>query len=567
VIYHSTELHNWDTVDGDARLLQEICDLENADLFLSTYYTTPTRTPSVFFGHDMIPEIMGFDLDDLWWRQKRRAIQYATGHIMVSQSSANDMCHFHPEVDPARVLVAHNSVAPVFQPCTKDEIAAFRKEHAIDRDFIMMVGERFGWHGYKNGGVVFAALAQMDPKDRPLLVCVGGQAELEQTARAFLSTDDVKLLRLDDAGLRTCYAAALAYVCPSTLEGFGLPVAEAMAVGCPALVCRNSSIPEVAGEAGIYFDQSNPLDLVAAIRKVRNQPFRGEVIAAGKAQAASFSQERSARLIAEYCENVVLSLAQGTIRFNAQALEDAFADAEACRLAEAQTHELQQTMSELKRRLASSVRIPAVQNIVGVDAELTRTPAEAPRIDDSLLIAMERRLASAYAQLRNYERGSVDTAGSVQQPTPILEVLDAAQASEAARPPSQRFAALVKDLGLNEVEGPYPEFGIGKAFRWQVAPSSSYTFCFEEEGPAVFEIDFSNVEPAQKLRFLMDGEEIGQAQPPEYGWDHVWHVSLPVHVGKGQCEFVVEAAACGTIDSDHNPRYIAIHGVSVRLCA
>jgi glycosyltransferase involved in cell wall biosynthesis len=569
VIYHSTELHNWDTVDGDARLLQEICDLENADLFLSTYYTTPTRTPSVFFGHDMIPEIMGFDLDDLWWRQKRRAIQYAAGHIMVSQSSANDMCHFHPEVDPARVLVAHNSVAPVFQPCTKDEIAAFRKEHVIDRDFIMMVGERFGWHGYKNGGVVFAALAQMDPKDRPLLVCVGGQAELEQTARAFLSTDDVKLLRLDDAGLRTCYAAALAYVCPSTLEGFGLPVAEAMAVGCPALVCRNSSIPEVAGEAGIYFDQSNPLDLVAAIRKVRNQPFRGEVIAAGKAQAASFSQERSARLIAEYCENVVLSLAQGTIRFNAQALEDAFADAEARRLAEAQTHELQQTMSELKRRLASSVRIPAVQNIVQGegDAELTRTPAEAPRIDDSLLIAMERRLASAYAQLRNYERGSAEAAGSVSHSTPILEVLDAAQASAAAQPLSQRFATLANVSGLNDIEGPYPEFGILKAFRWQVAPSSCYTFLFEEAGPAVFEMDFSNVESVQRLRFLMDGEEIGQAQPPEYGWDHVWHVSLPVHVGKGQCEFVVEAAACGTIDSDHNPRYIAIHGVSVRLCA
>lgn len=570
VIYHSTELHNWDTVDGDARLLQEVCDMQDADLFLSTYYTTPTRTPSVFFGHDMIPEIMGFDLDDLWWRQKRRAIQYAAGHVMVSQSSANDMCRFHPEVDPVQVLVAHNSVAPVFRPCTKDEIVGFRKEHGIDRDFIMMVGERFGWHGYKNGGVVFAALAQMDPQERPLLVCVGGQSELEEAARAFLGPEDVKLLRLDDTGLRACYGSALAYVCPSTLEGFGLPIAEAMAVGCPALVCRNSSIPEVAGEAGVYFDRSNPLDLVAAIRKVRNQPFRDEVVAAGKAQAASFSQERSAHLIAEYCENIVLGLGQGKIRPTSQALEDAFADAEARRSAEAKALGLQQTMDELKRRLASSVRIPGLQNIVDAEAaaEPSRAPTAKPQSDDSLLIAMERRLASAYAELRNYERAAAaDGTDATAQPTPILEVLNAAQVSVTAQPSAERFAALAEVRGLNEVEGPYPEFGIGKAFRWQVAPSSGYTFLFEEEGTAVFEMDFSNVEPGQRLRILMDGQEIGQAQPPEYGWDHVWHVSFPIHVSEGECEFAVEASACGTIDSDHNPRYIAIHGVSVRLGA
>ncbi|NBW74170.1 MAG: glycosyltransferase [Sphingomonadaceae bacterium] len=561
LIYHSIELHNWDTVDGDARLLQEVCDLENADLFLSTYYTTPVRTPSVFFGHDMIPEIMGFDLDDLWWRQKRRAIQYAAGHIMVSQSSANDMCRFHPEVDPARVLVAHNSVAQVFTPCTQDEIDRFRQDHGIERDFIMMVGERFGWHGYKNGGVVFAALAQMDPKDRPLLVCVGGQSELEETACAFLDPEDVKLLKLDDAGLRACYGSALAYVCPSRLEGFGLPVAEAMAVGCPALVCRNSSIPEVAGEAGVYFDPSDASDLVAAIQKVRSKPFRDEFVAAGLAQAASFSQERSAKLIAEYCESVVRDLNEGKIRQTSQALEDAYNDAEARRSAEQKAQALQQTMDELKRRLASSVRIPAVRV---QDVPAFAPPPMETRIDDSLLIAMERRLANAYAQLRSYERATSEGIAAAQ-PTPILEVLGAAQAAVDAQPSADRFAPLLKVHGLNGIEGPYPEFGISKAFRWQVEPASSFVFQFQESGPVVFELDFSNVEPDQKLRVLLDGEKIGEVVPPEYGWDHVWHISLPASVDEGERHFVVEATASGTIDSDHNPRYIAIHGISVRL--
>jgi glycosyltransferase involved in cell wall biosynthesis len=569
VIYHSIEQHSWDTVDGDARLLQEVCDLEGADLFLSTYYTTPTRTPSVFFGHDMIPEIMGFDLDDLWWRQKRRAIQYAAGHIMVSQSSANDMCRLHPEVNPERVLVAHNSVAPVFHACTNDEITGFRKGHALDREFIMMVGERFGWKGYKNGGVVFAALAQMPPKERPILVCVGGNAELEEAARAFLGPEDVKLLKLDDDSLRACYGAALAYVCPSSLEGFGLPVAEAMAIGCPALVCRNSSIPEVAGDAGIYFDPSDPLDLVEAIRKVQDPEFRQDVISAGKAQAAKFSQERSAKLIVDYCEKVVQDIREGKIRSSVQALEDAFVDAEARRASEAKASDLESTLGELKRRLASSVRIPAAEAIAGArsDAAITtEAGSRSLRTDTSLLVAMERRLASAYARLRSYEEGSLPGRSmSEAGTTPILDVLEAAQAAAGAQSAVETFAALTQTRGLNDLEGPYLEYGIERAFRWQVEPTSHFSFNSMSDGPAIFELDFSNVEPDQKLRVMMNGTQIGEAQPPEYGWDHVWHVAFPTNVTAGENEFVVEASVSGTIESDSSPRYIAIHGVSVRL--
>ncbi|WLT37358.1 hypothetical protein NON20_15825 [Synechocystis sp. B12] len=50
--------------------LQEICDQFHADLFISTYYTTPLSTPSLLMIHDMIPEVMGWDLREFWWREK-----------------------------------------------------------------------------------------------------------------------------------------------------------------------------------------------------------------------------------------------------------------------------------------------------------------------------------------------------------------------------------------------------------------------------------------------------------------------------------------------------------------
>jgi hypothetical protein len=185
------------------------------------------------------------------------------------------------------------------------------------------------------------------------------------------------------------------------------------------------------------------------------------------------------------------------------------------------------------------------------------------RADTSLMIAMERRLANAYAQIRSYEAGAASLVEQESETTPVLDVLEAAQASSTAQEPV--FADLLGVQGINDIEGPYPQFGIHRAFRWQVEPSSAFTFSLPTHDAATFELDFSNVEPDQYLRVLMDGMPIGEACPPEHGWDHVWHISFPVEAGPGEYTFTVEAGAHGVIDSDANPRYIAIHGVSVRL--
>ncbi|WP_068076504.1 glycosyltransferase family 4 protein [Novosphingobium lentum] len=564
VIYRTIDAHSWDTVDGDARYLQEICDSEQADLFISTYYTTPTSTPTVFFGHDMIPERMGFELDDLWWRQKRRAIQYAAGHIMVSQSSANDMCEFHPGVAIDNVLVAHNSVTDVFRPCDDVEVRSFRQKHGINRPFVMLVGERFGWKGYKNGAVVFSALALMTPKSRPLLVCVGGQPELEEAGKAFLGDEDVRLLQLDDEDLRACYASALAYICPSSLEGFGLPIVEAMAVGCPALVCRNSSIPEVAGDAGIYFDPNDPGSLIAAIDSVRDERRRGPIIAAGRLQSAKFDQERTARQIADYCIATVANIRSGALRINAHALEDALIDAERRRAAEVAASDVRRAMFDLKRELASSTRGLATASQALIPASSVHHAAAPDPQHTSLMIAIERRLAVAYARLRSHDESDIrsgrEGSASVHASGPGRDMSGAIDEMAATLVDSP--LTLIRTEGLSELEGPYPESGISRLFRWQVEPVSRLVFASDHEGEAVLEIDFGNLEPEQGLRITVGDEVIDEIRLPEAGWDHEWHLVLPVSVSPGLVEVKVEAARGG---SDNQSRYVAVYGVSLRL--
>src|SRR5262249_43487027 len=91
VHYRTIAAHNYGQTGRDSLYLERICRELRADLFVSTYYSTPTDTPSVFMGHDMIPEVLGFDLSDESWREKHRAIQHAAAHIMVSANSARDL--------------------------------------------------------------------------------------------------------------------------------------------------------------------------------------------------------------------------------------------------------------------------------------------------------------------------------------------------------------------------------------------------------------------------------------------------------------------------------------------
>ena len=76
--YRPIPAYDYDKTDIDAQMLQEICDEKRADLFTSTYYTTPLSTPSVFLAHDMIPEVIGADLEEVCWKEKHYGIMHAS---------------------------------------------------------------------------------------------------------------------------------------------------------------------------------------------------------------------------------------------------------------------------------------------------------------------------------------------------------------------------------------------------------------------------------------------------------------------------------------------------------
>ena len=104
----------------------------------------------------------------------------------------------------------------------------------------------------------------------------------------------IYLGRQSDAVLVHLYRRALALVFPSKYEGFGLPVAEAMALGCPVICSPVASLPEVGGPAAHFAELSPAAYLVAMLRMGRDFGWREELIEKGRLQARKFSWLRCA---------------------------------------------------------------------------------------------------------------------------------------------------------------------------------------------------------------------------------------------------------------------------------
>jgi glycosyltransferase involved in cell wall biosynthesis/SAM-dependent methyltransferase len=297
--YRRIPEYNYNDTDRDRQILQQVCDEEGVNIFISTYYTTPLSTPSVFMGYDMIPELIAQNLDDSMCQEKHQGIRHASAYLTISENTKRDLVGCFPNILVDSITVAHCGIDSNFTPASQEEIIEFTSKYEIRKPYFLVVGDRVGWRntGYKNGILFFKAFAQLTDKHDFEIVCTGGDPAIEDKFLHYASGVKIHRLYLTDEDLRVAYSGAVALVYPSLYEGFGMPVLEAMACGCPVITCPYASLPEVGGNAVLYVSGRDVNEMAEAMIKVQQPEVRESLIRLGLEQSKQFSWSKMAEIV------------------------------------------------------------------------------------------------------------------------------------------------------------------------------------------------------------------------------------------------------------------------------
>ena len=279
---------------------------------LALGYPVATRKPLVVTIHDIgpltHPEYFSSDRPWLMKRSLLQAVKQAAAVICVSQATADEVQDYVNGALEGRVHVAHEGVeAGLFENPVAEALDSVKDmpPHAVP--FVLAVG---ALSPRKNVGRVVAAMDRLHDVIPHHLVLAGGAGWdadefLRDAGRARIA-DRVHLLGyVSDTQLQALYAAAAVCVLPSLYEGFGLPVLEAMAAGCPVITSNVSSLPEVAGDAALLVDPFDVDAIAEAIRTVcTDDRFDSELATRGRSRARMFTWDQCAEKVAAVYEAV-----------------------------------------------------------------------------------------------------------------------------------------------------------------------------------------------------------------------------------------------------------------------
>jgi glycosyltransferase involved in cell wall biosynthesis len=179
------------------------------------------------------------------------------------------------------------------------DVQALARHGLVGTRYLLTVGSA---NPSKNFDRLVRAYARLPQASSTRLVIVGGKAP-RVFANAAMATDPPGVQRLgpvDDATLKALYGQATALVFPSLYEGFGLPPLEAMACGCPVAAARVAAMPEVLGDAALWFDPHDEASITAAMaRMLADGELRARLCTAGREQADRWTWDLAAgRLLA-----------------------------------------------------------------------------------------------------------------------------------------------------------------------------------------------------------------------------------------------------------------------------
>ena len=264
----------------------------NFDVFHPTYYNpyfikSIQKKPYVLTVHDMTHELFPqyFSRFDKSAYHKKLLLKNASRIIAVSENTKKDLINIYN--------VQENSIDVIYHgynllPHSED------LQINLPKQYLLFVGQR---GRYKNFEFMLKSLIAILKKYDLFLIVAGGDVFNKKEIQFFEAEkirNKVIHIKVNDHTLSFLYQNAYAFIFPSLYEGFGMPVLEAFSKGCPVLCSNCSSLPEVAGDAAIYFNPKESDSIIDAVQKIiDNSDEREKLINKGFKRLQEFSWDKT----------------------------------------------------------------------------------------------------------------------------------------------------------------------------------------------------------------------------------------------------------------------------------
>jgi len=287
-------------------VMPALIDRERLDLVHFPHWNVPllVRTPFVVTVHDLIlleqpgsakattrhPAIYG--LKRLGYRASLwNAIHRSRRIIAVSEYTKSSIQRFFPSVPEEKISVVYEGV-------TQFETLPDTRYQIPDTRYFLYVGNAYPHKNLESLLHAFSFFVRLHPDVR--LVLAGRddifykrlKRELEEIE---VPAENVRfVMNPTDAELAELYRGATLYLFPSRSEGFGLPPLEAMSSGVPVAAARATSLPEILGDAALYFSPDDIEEMVAVMeRALADEPLRAALVAKGHERVTHYSWSRT----------------------------------------------------------------------------------------------------------------------------------------------------------------------------------------------------------------------------------------------------------------------------------
>lgn len=295
----------------DPVILNQVCvrdqlSLVKPDVFHPTYYgdyflDDLRRTPFILTIYDMIHEVFPehFKKDNTSILKKKLYNQ-ADHVIAISETTKKDIIDIY-NVSGDKISVVHlaNSLVDISDTFTSMKLK-------LPSRYLLFVGQRWV---YKNFEFFITAISELLKRDDELqLVCTGAPFNKKEKDffDFFAISHKIHHYFASDSELKCLYKNAEAFIFPSLYEGFGIPILEAFTFDCPALLSQSGSLPEIAGDAAIYFDPKSANDIRNSIKKViYDSDFRQILIRKGRERLKNFSWDKTVKKTGEIYKKCV----------------------------------------------------------------------------------------------------------------------------------------------------------------------------------------------------------------------------------------------------------------------